>query len=133
MLTVRCPTHSAETMTLHNALEPFTLRSADHINEISLSKKISFYFAAECRSFREMAELNNFPFWGSACFFEMPFQCRWRALLFLLSERKLYSIIAVRFFGLHLGNHAWTCFNHCAWNKLSISSENAGHSYFLSY
>jgi len=134
VLTMSGAADSCETMTFYNALESFTLRSTDNIDELHL-----FEYIAECYGVAEFElslevcrEFDKLTLRGGSCLFKMPFERGAGMLFSRFVIGKLYSGITIFLYCTNLRNNTWTSLNNGAWNIFSISTENGSHSDFLS-
>ena len=135
MLAVCLATNSGETVAFDDALESFTLRSADHIHERNAftenvrDRECVAKFELSCEV---CLEFDKLALRSGSCLFEVPHKRRAGVLLCRFVIGKLYSGITIFFYCTELRNNARTSLDNGAWNVLSLGTENGCHSDFLS-
>ena len=134
MLTVGLVTDTAKTVTGDDALEAFTFRSADNVDELAFlehldGEDLTVFLLV---TLLEAAELSEVAFGGGVGFGEVAFHSLRGVALFLLAKSELDSLIAIFLNSSHLCNNTRTSFNNSARNLLSVGIKKTGHSDFLS-
>ena len=135
MLTVSLAADAGETITVYNALETLTFRSADNVTELHiLGEDVpDCELVSELELSREVVLEFDELFHGScSCLLEMPLKRRAGVLLCCFVIGKLHCRITVGLHGADLRNNARTSLDDGAWYVLTISTENGCHSDFLS-
>ena len=134
MLTVGRSADTGEVITVDNALETFTFRSTDNINELDIGHDVTDGDGvSELELTREVRrKLDELALGGGPCLFEVPLQGLAGVYLFDFVIGKLYSGVTVLFNCTQLRDNTRTSLDDGAWNIFPISTENGSHSDFLS-
>ena len=126
---------TGKAVTVNYALEALTFRDTGDIDESDVLGEDVGYgeLVTELRLYGEVRlELDELAHRSDTCLFEMPHQRRAGVLLSRFVIGKLYSGLAVFFYGTELRNNARASLDNGAWHVLAISTENGSHSDFLS-
>ena len=135
MLTVSLAADAGETITVYNALETLTFRSADNVAVLHILGEDVLYceLVSELElSLEVVLELDELPHGSNSCLLEMPLKRRAGVLFCCFVIGKLHCRITVGLHGADLRDNARTSLDDGAWYVLTISTENGCHSDFLS-
>ena len=134
MLTMGLATDTGETMTLYDALESLTLRSADHIDELDIREDVS-----DCERVAELElsgeigrEFDQFLLGRHACLFEVALQSLAGVLFLFLVIGKLNGGVTIGFDRTNLRDNTRTSLNDGARDILPVGTEDGNHSDFFS-
>ena len=135
MLAVCLSAYTGEMITVNNALETFTFRSTDYVNEINaiLKDVLDCDYVAKLKFLCEVClKFDKLALRCGSCLFEVARKSLAGVLFCNFVIGKLYSGITIFFYCTELRNNARTSLDNGAWNIFSISPENGSHSDFFS-
>ncbi len=123
--------HTAETMSLDNALEASTFGSSNDVNKHFIVEDIHGNGVTKVQCIKSF-ELSQVFLGCYSCLLEVSQQRLGSMLFLLVLETQLHSGIAVFFYRLYLSNNTRTCFDNSAWYIFTLGTENGCHSDFFS-
>jgi hypothetical protein len=135
VLTVGLSAYTGEPVAMHDALEPFTFRSADNVHEVDalVDNILDLEDVTKLELLLEICrELDELALRSGTGLFEMPHQRRAGVLFADFVIGKLYSLITVGFHCTDLRDNARTSLDNGARYILTVGTENGSHSDFLS-
>ena len=132
VLTVSGLSHAAEAVTLHDALEAFTLGCADNINKFNVVEHLYGELVTSLVLTIKSFELGQESLRFHSGLLEMTCHGLGGVLVLLLDKTQLQSLVTVGFNSLHLSDNARTYFDNSARHVLAVGTENGCHSDFLS-
>jgi hypothetical protein len=127
-------THTAETVTLHNALEALSFGLANDADVLTFSEHVvHFHGVTRLKFLFKCVEFHEPALWSHTGTLEMALHGLRSVLLGTLAVTKLNGFVAVPLEGTYLRHDARTNFQHCAWEILPSGTVDAGHAYFFPY